>query len=503
MSKKLNTNFTINAPFPIDSRLQVNAFVDLDAIAVKYDRMVVQVLSEDKDYTYYQATNSWVEKTGTNSTWGTITGNIADQTDLIAKFNEYALVGHTHPQQPPLAHTHLESEITDLNKYTQEEVDALTSYKVAQSTGLLVKPTGGVNVTNTLFDIGAGIGVKHVWNEVSPFAPPVNYLVEFGPFGAIAPTFLGTHPATYIGVSYDEGLETSTLVQASSPYSATARRDIIPIGIVKHVGAVVDSVEIFETTALESTANIFDVAEAVGSMNLDGNIYSAVGANLTLTRSSGYMFRYGRSGDDYKNPSKVLTLTESPVDIEYVLQDGTTFYAASPNVDPDNYDLAGVRTATPAGKWTSQKVFLMPDSSTKIEYGQVLYDSKLEAITNLEEDVFVDNKYVKDNGIVRAYILIEQGTTVLNDPTKAIIVRCDKFGRAIKPLQSINEDKNYVHTQGVSSDTWVIAHNLGKFPSVRIKDDSDNVVYGDIVDTDINNLTISFTNAFTGTAILN
>lgn len=87
---------------------------------------------------------------------------------------------------------------------------------------------------------------------------------------------------------------------------------------------------------------------------------------------------------------------------------------------------------------------------------------------------------------------------------EADITDLDKYTQAeVDALITGSQDKNYVHTQAVSSASWVIAHNLGKYPSVFVQDGSGNEVSGDIVLTDIDNITINFTSAFTGVAYLN
>jgi len=61
---------------------------------------------------------------------------------------------------------------------------------------------------------------------------------------------------------------------------------------------------------------------------------------------------------------------------------------------------------------------------------------------------------------------------------------------------------NYVHTQNVSSNTWVISHNLGYNPSVTALDSAGTQVEGDVVWTSLNQLTVTFSAAFGGVAYL-
>lgn len=64
-------------------------------------------------------------------------------------------------------------------------------------------------------------------------------------------------------------------------------------------------------------------------------------------------------------------------------------------------------------------------------------------------------------------------------------------------------DLSYVHDQLVPAATWVVTHNLGKYPSVAVVDSGGTVVWGDVQHTDANHVTLSFAVAFGGRAYLN
>lgn len=87
-----------------------------------------------------------------------------------------------------------------------------------------------------------------------------------------------------------------------------------------------------------------------------------------------------------------------------------------------------------------------------------------------------------------------------------------KGGSGEKNVTSVNgqvgdvivvEDKNYIHKQLSASDTWVINHNLEKFPSVIIVDSGNNVVIGNIQYNSLNQITVKFNGSFSGNAYLN
>ena len=70
-------------------------------------------------------------------------------------------------------------------------------------------------------------------------------------------------------------------------------------------------------------------------------------------------------------------------------------------------------------------------------------------------------------------------------------------------MSRVNSDKTYLHVQATSSDTWIIPHNLNKYPAVSVIDSAGNEVEGDIIYNSVNQITIMFKGAFKGSATLN
>lgn len=63
--------------------------------------------------------------------------------------------------------------------------------------------------------------------------------------------------------------------------------------------------------------------------------------------------------------------------------------------------------------------------------------------------------------------------------------------------------EHYVHEQQVASTTWTINHNMDKYPSVNIVDSANDEVTGEVKYNSLNQITITFTAAFSGKAYLN
>lgn len=65
-----------------------------------------------------------------------------------------------------------------------------------------------------------------------------------------------------------------------------------------------------------------------------------------------------------------------------------------------------------------------------------------------------------------------------------------------------NKATSYQHNQATTSSSWVIAHNLGFKPNVIIEDVGGATIEGELLYTDNNNLTVSFSQGVAGVAYL-
>lgn len=67
----------------------------------------------------------------------------------------------------------------------------------------------------------------------------------------------------------------------------------------------------------------------------------------------------------------------------------------------------------------------------------------------------------------------------------------------------VGGDKTYVHVQTAPNTTWNIAHGLGKFPSVTLRDEVGNPFLADVVYSDLNNLAVYLLQPVSGVAVMN
>lgn len=64
-------------------------------------------------------------------------------------------------------------------------------------------------------------------------------------------------------------------------------------------------------------------------------------------------------------------------------------------------------------------------------------------------------------------------------------------------------DKTFVFEQGIASDTWIINHNLGKYPSVEVADSTGNRFFPAVQWINENKCIVTMNGAIKGKAFLN
>lgn len=105
----------------------------------------------------------------------------------------------------------------------------------------------------------------------------------------------------------------------------------------------------------------------------------------------------------------------------------------------------------------------------------------------------------------QGYVLKGMIPSVIDDvtSTSSTAALSANQGYVLNSLINQKQDKNFYFTQTTASDTWVIQHNLGKYPSATVIDSAGTEVVGDIAYDSLNQITITFSGAFKGSATLN
>lgn len=81
-----------------------------------------------------------------------------------------------------------------------------------------------------------------------------------------------------------------------------------------------------------------------------------------------------------------------------------------------------------------------------------------------------------------------------------------KFGDGVHHWSDLSYPdlaQTFVFTQASPSSVWVVMHGLGRFPSVVVVDSTGRMVEGDVAYDSSNQITATFSGAFSGVAYLN
>lgn len=304
-----------------------------------------------------------------------------------------------------------------------EDAVASGPNKAYASTALITGGKLSINADTTKFDVAAGAAIFMNYSDpLDPVATRITWSDKL----ANTVTNMATALVSYIGIN-----QSGVLVQQTSPFTNTQRRSIVSLGAVVHSNHTTINAVNFIVSSERALLNQFgDGIRAIGMLNLGGNVYSAVGANLQIQKSAGELFVPG--ANFYTNPEdphSVSVAGQNPVTFRYRLQNSTE-YANTTNIDPNNYDVAGVLTAVPNNKFTVQVIAIFQSGLTRIQYGATVYNTIVEATAAAQAQNFTLEQNIRDNAILRGYLVIKQGSTVLNDPTKANFVNLTKFNAA-------------------------------------------------------------------------
>jgi hypothetical protein len=176
------------------------------------------------------------------------------------------------------------------------------------------------------------------------------------------------------------------------------------------------------------------------------------------------------------------------------------FYSSWTNTRPVGSITYPTQTVTPFNSTTELII------SKRTSGGKTIADFVTYAVGNViyifsanDPNVFGEfklvsmNTWANDNDFYRAVVQFISGYGSLTHE--------DPVGFAVESKQG--GDKNFTHIQSTTSAVWTITHNLGKRPSISIVDSAGSNVVGEVNYTSNNDLTITFSSAFKGTAYLN
>lgn len=289
----------------------------------------------------------------------------------------------------------------------------------ALSTGLMTGGVPAINGDTTKFDVTAG-SARVVDNTTDPLNPVVSKFT-WTAFTAETVDNIGSQLVTYLSIN-----SSGVLIQRASLPTATQRRTDVFLGVLVHTNqTILNAINDIPTVGIDIGAQLEDVIQsAIGFINISGNEITANGANLSIDKALGKIFKPGVNFATDNTSPHTKTLTAMPLaTFRYRTQDGTEGSDVT-LVDPANYDVGGTVTAIAGSnnQATIQRINVFSSNIIRTQYGQTIYSNIAAAIESFTPDVFVTETNIGENGLLLGYLIVRKGATDLSDAGDARFV---------------------------------------------------------------------------------
>ena len=294
----------------------------------------------------------------------------------------------------------------------------------------------------------------------------------------IAPTITVVATGT-IGVAGPQGVQGETNIQDGSIVTAKIANDAITSDKIADYTIATNNIGAQQITSAKLGSNSVTAAKILNDTITGAEIAdNAIGAEHiragTITKEliSDGTLEGGKLEDFTVTEGKIANNSLSTIKFQERSVTGSKISSDADldgEVKANNLKLKGSSPATLTG----------PDSYA------------LQLKTNTTLDV------LNTSGATKASI-DQSGNLTLSGTVDGIDIATDVAANTAKLT-----DKNYIHTQGTSSTSWVVSHNLNKYPSTTVVDSAGTVVIG-LVDYDsLNQVTLTFKATFSGKAYFN
>jgi hypothetical protein len=387
-------------------------------ITKEYLESLPSVTPDGSETKLQAGTNITITGNGTTITPYIISSNnddISQYTDEMAinavatKFIDSDTISFTYDDEVP-------SIKADVN------INSLTN-----STGILKGGNLSIGSLNTLWTIQGGEGYIH-----NSLLNTTNHIV-WSTQEDLDATYLDINVATYILIDIN-----GELIQ--QPFAPTLQqlRTHIYIGKLAHTTfteilfAITEPVRMFDIVG-----QISDLNFATGPININnGNVITYNGSNLNINCSAGNTYRAGANYINDRNSPSITTESSFIAGTfrrKYRNDIGGWSAMNSDTIDTNHYDDgSGILQLVPNNKWTIQVFWRFGNSGTiHVDYGQTYYNSKTEAILDINNPNIVEDPENRKDAVRRGWLVVKKGATVLNNTYIAEFFRAGKLGELL------------------------------------------------------------------------
>jgi hypothetical protein len=288
--------------------------------------------------------------------------------------------------------------------------------------------SGGVvsGLGTATFSVTAGLG--YIVSQTLVQVEPTYVAVSFSAVTAVTPLY--TRGIIYVNSA-------GAILQADvslTPVTQLFKKQNIILAAYVVFGGIIASIPTLKSTAIGTPSKLEDLMEALGPLNLRGNIYSANGANLLLNKSAGQTFQLK---SNIVNSLEVRDITTdaaaSPIanaTTAYGYRNGSGGFTLIPytGVTPNVWDNgSGTPAAVTNGHFTIQRIYYFNESNSTIIYlGQTQYNTLALADAAVGTEIRVIDDAIAA-ATLRCSLVIKRNTTDLTNTNDVAFFEASKF----------------------------------------------------------------------------
>jgi hypothetical protein len=319
------------------------------------------------------------------------------------------------------------------NTYEVEELRATVSLfdrytSWALGTGLVDIALPGILKTgDTEFSVSAGEGN---FLDLSDASNPVLTTITWEAQTGITDEYAETNLRTAVAIDSD-----GNVVQFPDEITAKQRRDNVLIGLLTHIDSeTITQVNLIPALGIDVVGKVNDICEALGFVNLSGNVYSGASSSVnSLAVSAGSSFACDRNyALDKESPNVTLQSADPDISLFFTAyQDGSggQVVGSAGVVDTTKWDNAtGTLADLDNGHWVTHRIYRSTTTgSTLVVYGQEQHKGRVEALTSIDSEVFMPLPGSSELAL-RGYLSVKKGAAGLQDSATAVFTPSNKYG---------------------------------------------------------------------------
>jgi hypothetical protein len=314
---------------------------------------------------------------------------------------------------------------------TVSNINVMQLLAIGLSTAIISGGELTPNADPTKIDISAFTGYVVDYNSSAPLTATNPQIIFVSVPNQIGLALTG--PPSQI-VTWWLADSSGTIIQQPNNPTPTQRRTHLVLGATAQFGGAIFADQTLPVSLSQSTNQMADLMDALGTFSRSGNTLSANGVNLTFNKASGEMFARSFSQvTSHLDPHNAQLPAQAPVSARRATAIAT-LAPLETILDVANYDPGGAGVVTPvpggANASTNFRVWAFAVNAVTdqliVQYGQNSHPSLAAAVAAIGAGTYIRNPTFT-GGALLGWISAIRTATDLSNPAQATFTQAAKF----------------------------------------------------------------------------